>query len=95
MRHGLDEFVTTLHLFRAYRCLLYLLPGYWSRKLDKSRGQRLREALEELGPIFVKFGQLLSTRPDLIPDDICSFLIHGVIFAGLFKFNIIVLIIVF
>jgi len=70
VRHGLDEFVTTLHLFRAYRWLLFLLPGYWSRKLDKSRGQRLREALEELGPIFVKFGQLLSTRPDLIPEDI-------------------------
>ncbi len=76
VRHGLDEFVTTLHLFRAYRCLLYLLPGYWSRKLDKSRGQRLREALEELGPIFVKFGQLLSTRPDLIPDDIAVELIR-------------------
>ncbi|MBQ0719091.1 MAG: ubiquinone biosynthesis regulatory protein kinase UbiB [Gammaproteobacteria bacterium] len=35
------------------------------------RGQRLRQALEELGPVFVKFGQLLSTRPDLIPADIC------------------------
>ena len=35
------------------------------------RGERLREALEELGPVFIKFGQLLSTRPDLIPDDIC------------------------
>lgn len=37
---------------------------------QKSRGERLRFALEELGPIFVKFGQLLSTRPDLIPHDI-------------------------
>ena len=37
----------------------------------ESRGVRLRRALEELGPIFVKFGQLLSTRPDLVPADIC------------------------
>ena len=36
-----------------------------------SRGERLRRALEELGPVFVKFGQLLSTRPDLIPADVC------------------------
>jgi len=36
------------------------------------RGKRLRQALEELGPVFVKFGQLLSTRPDLIPADICQ-----------------------
>jgi len=36
------------------------------------RGERLRRALEELGPVFVKFGQLLSTRPDLIPADICD-----------------------
>ncbi|MEZ5435815.1 MAG: ubiquinone biosynthesis regulatory protein kinase UbiB [Pseudomonadales bacterium] len=37
--------------------------------LDLSRGARLRMALEALGPVFVKFGQLLSTRPDLVPDD--------------------------
>jgi len=36
------------------------------------RGERLRMALEELGPIFIKFGQLLSTRPDLVPSDICT-----------------------
>ena len=37
-----------------------------------SRGERLRRALEELGPIFIKFGQLLSTRPDIVPADICA-----------------------
>src|SRR5690606_2109143 len=37
----------------------------------EARGLRLRRALEDLGPIFIKFGQLLSTRPDLIPADIC------------------------
>jgi ubiquinone biosynthesis protein len=70
VRHGLDEFVSTLHLFRPYRYLLYLHPGYWRRRSDAPRGVRLREALEELGPVFVKFGQMLSTRPDLLPDDI-------------------------
>lgn len=43
----------------------------WLPAPKAPRGERLRLALEELGPIFIKFGQLLSTRPDLIPADIC------------------------
>ena len=70
VRHGLDEFVFALHLFRPYRFMLFLFPGYWFRDRNVPRGQRLREALEELGPVFVKFGQVVSTRPDLIPADI-------------------------
>jgi ubiquinone biosynthesis protein len=42
------------------------------RNLDAPRGQRLREALERLGPIFVKFGQVLSTRRDLLPPDMAD-----------------------
>ncbi len=72
VRHGLDEFVTTLHLFRPYRYLLYLHPARWRRSNTAPRAVRLREALEELGPVFVKFGQMLSTRPDLLPDDIAA-----------------------
>ncbi len=72
VRHRLDEFVFALHLFRPYRFVLFMLPGYWFRSRTAERGQRLREALEELGPIFVKFGQVLSTRPDLIPPDIAA-----------------------
>ncbi|MDH3689367.1 MAG: ubiquinone biosynthesis regulatory protein kinase UbiB [Gammaproteobacteria bacterium] len=72
VRHGLDDFVTTLHLFRPYRFVLYLLPWHWGRKVRRPRAIRLREALEELGPVFVKFGQMLSTRPDLLPDDIAE-----------------------
>ena len=68
--HGLDEFVFRLHLLRPYRFVLWLLPGFWFCDRSAERGQRLREALEELGPVFVKFGQALSTRPDLIPPDI-------------------------
>ncbi len=69
VHHDLDEFVRALHLFRPYRYLLRAWPGNWGHK-RLPRGVRLREALEELGPIFVKFGQMLSTRPDLLPDDI-------------------------
>ncbi|MFM1827196.1 MAG: 2-octaprenylphenol hydroxylase of ubiquinone biosynthetic pathway UbiB, partial [Pseudomonadota bacterium] len=42
------------------------------RRFDTPRGQRIREALESLGPIFVKFGQVLSTRRDLLPEDIAD-----------------------
>jgi len=69
VRHGLDEFVRAVKLFRPYRLWLHLFPWNWWRG-SAPRAQRLREALEELGPIFVKFGQVLSTRPDLLPDDI-------------------------
>ncbi len=53
-----------------FRILLFPLLAYPNN--SDSRGQRLRLCLEELGPIFIKFGQLLSTRPDLIPEDIVS-----------------------
>ncbi len=70
LKHGLDEFVSAVGLFKGYRFLLKLIPVRRSRKLP--RGERLRLALEELGPVFVKFGQILSTRPDLLPDDIAQ-----------------------
>jgi ubiquinone biosynthesis protein len=72
VRHDLDEFVTAIHLLRPYRLLLRLLPWRWLPGRRPPRGQRLREALEELGPVFVKFGQMLSTRPDLLPEDIAT-----------------------
>lgn len=70
VKHGLDELVFTLRLFRSVRWLQRLLPWNWFRKLDDSRGVRLRLALENLGPIYVKFGQQLSTRRDMLPDDV-------------------------
>jgi len=72
VRHDLDEFVVALHLFRPYRLVLRLAPWRWWPGQRRPRGVRLREALEELGPLFVKFGQMLSTRPDLLPEDIAS-----------------------
>ena len=69
-RHGLDEVIFATHLFRPVRFLQYLSPWRWFRKESQPRGVRIRRSLEDLGPIFVKFGQILSTRRDLLPDDI-------------------------
>ncbi|RKZ36516.1 MAG: ubiquinone biosynthesis regulatory protein kinase UbiB [Gammaproteobacteria bacterium] len=70
VRYGLDELLLSTKIFRPLRLLAYLVPGYWLRPKDLSRGKRILFALQELGPIFVKFGQILSTRRDLLPDDI-------------------------
>ncbi len=73
LRHGLDEVIFATHLFRPLRFLLYLSPLYWLRRNRlPSYPVRIRLALEELGPIFVKFGQILSTRRDLLPEDIAD-----------------------
>jgi ubiquinone biosynthesis protein len=68
--YGLDEFLPTGGLLGWVRTTLRVLL-FW-RPLVRSRAERLRLALERLGPIFVKFGQLLSVRPDLIPADIIA-----------------------
>jgi len=72
IRHGLDEVVFALHLFRPLRFLMYLAPWNWFRRHRAGRGERIRKTLEDLGPIFIKFGQMLSTRRDLLPDDIAN-----------------------
>ncbi len=71
MRHGLDGLVLNTPLFRPFRILKIFMPWlWWQRK--QPRGERVRLALEDLGPIFIKFGQILSTRRDLLPDDIAD-----------------------
>ena len=73
LRHRLDDYVRATHLYRPLRFLFFLSPGVWfARRQGVSRGERLRLALEELGPIFVKFGQAVSTRRDLLPPDIAD-----------------------
>ncbi|MEQ1674185.1 MAG: ubiquinone biosynthesis regulatory protein kinase UbiB, partial [Candidatus Nitrotoga sp.] len=70
LRFGLDEFLlvhsNTRWLLKPLNVLLFL------RNISAPRAERLRLALESLGPIFVKFGQMLSTRRDLIPVDIAD-----------------------
>ena len=70
LRFGLEEFFLGHERVRPLRWLLRALL-FW-RPLTQPRGMRLRLALEALGPIFVKFGQMLSTRRDLIPLDIAD-----------------------
>ena len=72
MRHGLDDIVFATHLFRPFRFLIYLNPINWFLRKRASRAERVRRSLEDLGPIFIKFGQMLSTRRDLLPDDVAD-----------------------
>ena len=69
-KNGLDQVVVSIHLFAPLRFVVYLNPWNWFRREKLSRGEALRITLEQLGPIFIKFGQALSTRPDILPPDI-------------------------
>ena len=71
-RHGLEEVLLAVPFFRPIRFILFLMPWHWFRKLETSHGARIRRALEDLGPIYVKFGQALSTRRDLLSEDIAD-----------------------
>lgn len=69
-KSGLDQLLVSLPYFSALRFIVYLNPWNWLRRKPFQRGVALRETLVQLGPIFIKFGQALSTRPDIIPKDI-------------------------
>ncbi len=70
LRFGLDEVALSVFPQAWVRVLVRLVT--LGRRLDAPRGVRLRQGLERLGPIFVKFGQVLSTRRDLIPLDVAD-----------------------
>jgi ubiquinone biosynthesis protein len=70
LRFGLDEVALSAFRQRWVRALVRIVTI--GRRLDAPRGERLRQGLERLGPIFVKFGQVLSTRRDLIPLDVAD-----------------------
>lgn len=73
VKHGLDELVFAIHLLRPLRWAAVLNPlRLFRAKPDPNHGVRIRRSLEDLGPIFIKFGQMLSTRRDLLPDDIAE-----------------------
>lgn len=70
--HGLTDLAGEHPLGRRLRLLRWLMPWRRNRYPELSRATRLRHALQELGPVFVKFGQMLSTRRDLLPDDLAD-----------------------
>lgn len=70
VRHGLDQIITSTHLFRPLGFINRLLSFGQRRK--GPLGKRIRLALEELGPLFVKFGQAVSVRRDLLPEEIAD-----------------------
>src|SRR5210317_1569141 len=70
-RYRLDNLFNTARLPAPVRWMRGFIPT--GRELsDLPRGERLRLALQELGPVYVKFGQILSTRRDLLPQDIAD-----------------------
>ena len=71
-RYRLDEFLEATHLYRPMRLLRVIAPWGARGVGDKPRGERLRLALNEMGPIYVKFGQIISTRRDLVAPDIAG-----------------------
>lgn len=71
-KFGLDNVIVSIRLFAPLRFIIYFNPWNWFRKEKLTHGQAIRKAIEELGPIFVKFGQALSTRRDILPNDIAN-----------------------
>ncbi|MFI4938560.1 MAG: ubiquinone biosynthesis regulatory protein kinase UbiB [Candidatus Berkiellales bacterium] len=72
LKHGLDRIVWASPMLRPLSIFIIFFPWRWFKKQEAPPGEAIRKALEELGPIFVKFGQLLSIRRDLLPDDIAE-----------------------
>ncbi|MGE3318389.1 MAG: ubiquinone biosynthesis regulatory protein kinase UbiB [Candidatus Berkiella sp.] len=72
LKHGLDKIVWATPIFRPLNVFILFFPWRWFREREQPTGKSIRLALEELGPIFVKFGQLLSTRRDVLPDEIAD-----------------------
>ena len=72
IKHGLDELILSTDLFSPLRYSKVLSPNYWVKREHGPRAVRIRRTLEDLGPIFVKLGQVLSTRRDLLPEDIAD-----------------------
>src|SRR5579883_3372310 len=72
LRYRLDSIMLSTEALQSFSFLSSLNPFYWFHKDTKPRGEAIRQALEQLGPVFIKFGQILSTRRDLLPEDIAD-----------------------
>lgn len=71
-KYGLVALLDNLSLSTKAKLAIRLLFGRAKPKYSQSRGERIRLCLQDLGPVFVKFGQALSTRPDILPEDIAE-----------------------
>lgn len=69
-RFGLDEIILSMHFMRPLYLLGLVNPFNWFRSKNRSKAVRLRLCIESLGPIFIKFGQMMATRRDLFGDEI-------------------------
>lgn len=72
LRNRLDTIALSTQVLQPFKFLRYFNPWYWLTREALPRGVSIRIALEQLGPVFVKFGQILSTRRDILPDDIAD-----------------------
>ena len=72
IRHNLDEVIYAVPAFRPLRFIYHISPWNWNKKDRDTKPVRIRKALEDLGPVFVKFGQILSTRRDMLPGDLAD-----------------------
>nr|CAA6830920.1 MAG: Ubiquinone biosynthesis monooxygenase UbiB [uncultured Thiotrichaceae bacterium] len=72
IRHGLDELLFNIPYLRPVSFIYKILPWNWGKTEARSSGERIRLALEDLGPIFIKLGQMLSTRRDLLNDELAD-----------------------
>lgn len=71
IKNGLDDILTSHHQLSMFRFIIYFNPWFWVRP-KQDRAVAIRQTLETLGPLFVKFGQVLSTRPDILPVDVAQ-----------------------
>ncbi len=72
IRYGLDDLFYSLPALKKFRFIYHLSPWNWKKKEPMSRGKKIRLALEDLGPVFIKLGQMLSTRRDMLDEDIAD-----------------------
>ena len=71
--YHLDDLIEDIPVLKPLQWFFYLSPKRWLRNKSKeSKAERIRKALETLGPLYIKFGQSLSTRPDLLPPDVAE-----------------------
>ncbi len=72
IKYGIEQLIPKTRLSFIVTFLTYLMPVAWTRKTEEPIEVRLRKALDELGPVYVKFGQAISTRPDLLTEEMAT-----------------------